>query len=371
MSDMGDSRAAPPTSGMGQSPCEGRPGNNGNVVAQDGETININDDPPQYDHPPPPPPYDDAEASYRLCGRIQATLNTERGGEDTDPAETESLRKFLLYCLSVDYRFIIESQELPACTRDKYIEMINLMTSLRYSRVTTDLRESERTLLALYLWKYLHRPCKRLCIPIELAVRVIYRFTKHMNISNRYKGCVHGLLQSNRLEELAHKFWQDRNILIPRLADNEHTRRGLTECLTELARQYFVSIDGVHSTIVVVPGEEWGDGWEETVGISYKPAARGASYDLARERTLMANVLDYARIFQDRIAWCLDNIRYRRDVFPAGEIDSDWYASWIGPSEDYEMDVGMQSTFGRWVWYPSLHIPDMFEHRPAIDRCEQ
>jgi hypothetical protein len=308
MSDMGDSRAASPASGMGQSPREDdfrrRRGNNGNVVAQDGETININDDPPQYDDPPPP--YDDAEASRRLFGRIQVTLNTERGGEDTDPAETESLRKLLLYCLSVDYRFI-ESQELPACTRDKYIEMLNVMTSLRSSRITTDLRESEQTLLAPYLWKYLHRPCKRLSIPIELAVRVIYRFAKHVDISNRYKGCVYGLLQSNGLEELAHKFWQDRNILIPRLADNEHTRRGLTECLTDLARQYFVSIDGVHSTIIVVPGE----GWDENVGISYKLTARSASYDLARKRTLMSSVLDYARIFRRKISWCLNNIRRR------------------------------------------------------------
>jgi hypothetical protein len=173
-------------------------------------------------------------------------------------------------------------------------------------------------------------------------------------------------LQSNGLEELAHKFWQDRNILILRLADNEHTRRGLTECLTDLARQYFVSIDGVHSTIIVVPGE----GWDENVGISYKLTARSASYDLARKRTLMSSVLDYARIFRRKISWCLNNIRRRRDVFPAGKIVNDWHASWNGPSEDYEMNVGMQSTFQQWVWFPSLHIPDLFEHRPGADRCE-
>jgi hypothetical protein len=88
-----------------------RLGNNGNVVAQDGETVNINDHLPPYDNPSP---YDDEEASCRLFGRIQATLNTERGGEDTDPAETESLRGFLIYCISVDYRFM-ERRALSAC----------------------------------------------------------------------------------------------------------------------------------------------------------------------------------------------------------------------------------------------------------------
>jgi hypothetical protein len=331
--------------------------------AQDGEIININDDSPP--HPHPPPPYDDVEVSRRLFGRIQTTLNAERGGEDTDPAETESLRKFLLYCLSVDYRFM-ERQALSACTRDKYVEIWSLMRTLRRSHDTIDLHERERTLLAPYLWKYLHRPCKRLSIPIELAVRVVDRFVKHMDSFNRYKGSVHRVLQSGGLETLAHKFWQDRSILIPRLADNEHMRRGLTECLTDVARQYFVSIDGVHSTIHAASDE----GWDEDVCVSYKLTARGESYDLARECTIMASVLDYARIFHDTVAWCLSNVSHRRDIFPAGKIDSDKYASWNGPSEYYERNVGMQSTFRRWAWYPSLHIPDLFEHRPGADRCE-
>jgi hypothetical protein len=337
--------------------------NNGNVVAQDGETANINDHLPPYDNPPP---YDDEEASRRLFGRIQATLNTERGGEDTDPAETESLRGFLLYCLSVDYRFK-ELRALSASTRNKYIEMWSLMRTLRKSHDNTDLTERERTVPAPYLWKYLHRPCKRLSIPIELAVRVIDRFVKHTDSFNRYKGCVHGVLQSGGLETLAGKFWYDRSILIPRLVDNEHTRRGLTECLTDVARQYFVSIDGVHSTIGAVPGETW----DEEVGVSYKLTARVESYDLARERTLMTSVLDYARDFRDAISWCLSDVSHRRDIFPEGKIDSDRWASWNGPSEDHEWSAGMQSTSQRWVWYPSLHIPDLFEHRPGANRCEQ
>ena len=72
-----------------------------------------------------PPPYNDVEASYRLFGTIQTVLNSERG-EDDDPEETESMRKFLLYCLAVDYRYA-GNYELPASEYDKYTEMWTMM----------------------------------------------------------------------------------------------------------------------------------------------------------------------------------------------------------------------------------------------------
>jgi hypothetical protein len=107
-----------------------------------------------------PPPCDDVEASYRLFGTIQTVLNSERG-EDDDPLETENMRRFLLYCLVVDYQFV-GGYELPASEREKYLEMWTLMSAIQKSHDRTHITEYERCVLAPYFWKYLHKPCKRL-----------------------------------------------------------------------------------------------------------------------------------------------------------------------------------------------------------------
>jgi len=110
-----------------------------------------------------PPPYDDVEASHHLFSTIQTALNSERG-EDDDPEETESMRKFLLYCLAADYRFA-GHYELPASECEKYVEMWTLMSEIRDSHERTHITEYERCVLAPYFWKYLHKPCKCLAIP--------------------------------------------------------------------------------------------------------------------------------------------------------------------------------------------------------------
>jgi hypothetical protein len=196
-----------------------------------------------------PPAYDDVEASQRLFGRIRNTLNFQRDadGEDKDPVETENMRKFLIYCLATDYRFSIEL-ELSASEREKYFEICNLLSDLRRSHNKTNLTQFERRVLAPYLWKYLHAPCKRLSIPVECAVTVIENFVKYTNTFNQYKGCAYGVLHTSGAKMLAHKLWQDRTILIPRLVTGE-TRQAFTACLTDVAEQYFISIDGVESNI--------------------------------------------------------------------------------------------------------------------------
>jgi hypothetical protein len=314
-----------------------------------------------------PPAYDDVEASQRLFGRIQSTLNFERDadGEDKDPIETENMRKFLLYCLATDYRFSVEL-ELSATEREKYLEIGNLLSDLRRSHNKTNLTQFERRVLAPYLWKYLHAPCKRLFIPVECAVAVIERFANYTNTFNQYKGCAYGVLHNSGPKMLAYKLWQDRNILIPRLVAGE-TRQAFTACLTDVAQQYFISIDGVESNIYADERS-----WAEGLRISYNLTARGEAYASERERTLKQATRDYARVFMKAILACMSGIKRRRGVFPQGKLASDYEAAWTspglaltgGPSDDQ-----LRGTLSRWKWYPSCHLPELFEHLPGKDRC--
>lgn len=314
-----------------------------------------------------PPPYDDVEASFRLFGTIQTVLNSERG-EDDDPKETESMRKFLLYCLSVDYRFV-GHYELPASEREKYVELWDTMSKIRDAHNRTDITEYERCVLGPYLWKYLHKPCKRLSIPVECAVRATARLVKYSDGMNRYKGCLHGVLHNAGTERLANKLWQDRNILIPRLADSELERQGFTAALTTFARQYFVTIDGVNS---VISADRFGE-WDHDSDVSYRLTARGLYYGLAQSSSMGAAVGDYARGSWEILRSCVRDLGHRGGIFPEGKRAHDRRATWNGPgplTSGNPTDAGLRSHLRGWFWYPECHLPDFFEHRPGKDRCD-
>ena len=314
-----------------------------------------------------PPPYDDVEASYRLFGTIQTVLNSERG-EDDDPVETENMRKFLLYCLSVDYRFV-GNYELPTSEREKYVELWDTMAKIRDSHDRTDITEYERCVLGPYLWKYLHKPCKRLSIPVECAVRAIARLVKYSDGMNRYKGCLHGVLHNAGPERLASKLWQDRNIVIPRLAGSELERQGLTAALTTFARQYFVTIDGVDSSISADRAGEW----DQDSKVSYSLTARGLYYGLAQSSSIGAAECDYARGCCEILRSCVQDLNQRRGIFPEGKRAHDRRATWNGPgplTSGHSTDEGLRSHIRGWFWYPECHLPDFFEHRPGRDRCD-
>lgn len=112
------------------------------------------------------------------------------------------MRRFLLYCLAVDYRYI-GHYELPASEHEKYVEIWALLFRIRDSHDNTHITEYERCVLAPYFWKHLHKPCKHLSIPVECAIRAVERFYKYSNSSNRYKGCVYGLLHLSGPKVLA------------------------------------------------------------------------------------------------------------------------------------------------------------------------
>jgi hypothetical protein len=222
------------------------------------------------------------------------------------------------------------------------------MADIRDSHNRTDITEYERCVLASYFWKHLHKPCKRLAIPVDCAVRAIARLAKYSNGMKSYKGCTHGVLHNAGTEVLANKLWQDRNILIPQLATSELEKQGLTAALATFARQYYVTIDGVNNTV----SRDSDGSWEQESEISFTLTARG-SWEI--------------------LGWCVQDLSQRQGIFPAGKKAHDRRAIWSGPgplTSGHATDERSRSHLRGWFWYPECRLPDFFEHRPGRDRCD-
>jgi hypothetical protein len=252
------------------------------------------------------------------------------------------MRKFLLYCLSVDYRYT-GYYELPASEHEKYIEVRTIMADIRDLHNRTDITEHERCVLASYFWKHLHKPCKRLAIPVDCAVRAIARLAKYPNGMNRYTGCTHGVLHNAGTEVLANKLWQDRNILIPQLATRSH--RSFDDFRAPILR---VTIDGVNNAI----SRDSDGSWDQDSEHSCSLTARG-SWEI--------------------LGSCVQDLSQRRGIFPAGKKAHDRRAIWSGPeplTSGHATDEGARSHLRGWFWYSECRLPDFFEHRPGRDRCD-
>jgi hypothetical protein len=139
--------------------------------------------------------------------------------------------------------------------------------------------------------------------------------------------------------------------------------------LTDFARQYFVTIDGVSSTIAADSSQ----GWSQDTKISYSLTARGTSYGLLRNGTIVASLCDYARSSWRTIQSCMDDLSNRVSMFPQGKIVSDDRATWDGPDTEttgQPSEEGLRSTLRGWGWHEDCHLPDCFEHRPGRNRCD-
>lgn len=185
-----------------------------------------------------PPAYEQLElsesASQIFMDRIQATIEAEYTNPNEEPAETKRLRNFLLYCLAIDYRMSCPLV-LSASDREHFLSMHKVLDELSEVRRHMHFTAGERRGLAPYLWKYLHAPCASLRIPVECAVIILARYTKFLNPYDRYKGCVHGVLNTYGPRRLANKLSMDRSVLVPLLATSSQMRLELTEKITGTA----------------------------------------------------------------------------------------------------------------------------------------
>lgn len=318
-------------------------------------------------------------ASEIFLDRIQATISAERTVADgtiadEEPFETHRMRNFLLYCLAIDYRFPCPLN-ISAQRHEHFLGIRRLLKEVQQIRETVHLSAEDRRKLAPFFWKYLHAPCASIGVPVESAVIIIERYAKFVNMHGLYKGCVHGVLHTYGPARLAAKLSMDRSILVPCLATSVQMRLELTRRIDETARQYFTSIDGHSSAIFSAPGA--GSSmmpFDEESGITYKLTARGELYQNNRKHAF--HTISHAvRPLVDRAHECVKSARHqRRRVFlsvAADKVLCDQTCMGAGQSpQEPAKESEMWAEPPKWRDADSVHLPELFEHRPGQGNCD-
>jgi hypothetical protein len=234
------------------------------------------------------------------------------------------------------------------------------------------LTAEDRRNLAPYLWKYLHAPCASLGIPVESAVIVISRYAKFVNMLGHYKGCVHGVLHTFGPSRLADKLSMDRSILVPCLATSVEMRLELTKRIEETAKQYFTSIDG-RSSAIFAAGANTRVPFHEESGIRYKLTARGRLYQDNRKHAFHT-IRHAVRPLLERALACVKSARQRPGAFLLTEADKMLCdQTCMGPGATPQVPATESEVWAeppRWRDAGSVHLPEMFEHRPGQGYCD-
>jgi hypothetical protein len=324
-----------------------------------------------------PPSYCQLEqseaSSENFLDRLQATIQAENTISDEEPFETHRMRNFLLYCLAIDYRLPCPLN-ISAQRREHFLSMRRLLRELQRIRETVHLTAQDRRKLAPYLWKYLHAPCASLGIPVESAVVVIERYAKFVNMLGHYKGCVHGVLHTYGPDRLADKISMDRSILVPGLVTSVQMRLEFTKRIDETAKQYFTRIDGRFSAILRAPaGANPSVPFDEQSRIRYKLTARGRLYEDNRKHAFHA--IRYAvRPLVDRALACVRSKRQRFSPFWRTAADGVLCdQTCMGPGQlpwESVQESPVWAEPPRWRDGDSVHLPEMFEHRPGQGYCD-
>jgi hypothetical protein len=324
-----------------------------------------------------PPAYQQLEqsgaASDIFLDRIQATIEAEHTIPDNDeePFETHRMRNFLLYCLAIDYRFPCPLN-VTAQRREHFLGLRRILREVATLHGRMHLTAEDRRNLAPYLWKYLHAPCASLGIPVESAVIVISRYAKFVNMLGHYKGCVHGVLHTFGPSRLADKLSMDRSILVPCLATSVEMRLELTKRIEETAKQYFTSIDG-RSSAIFAAGANTRVPFHEESGIRYKLTARGRLYQDNRKHAFHT-IRHAVRPLLERALACVKSARQRPGAFLLTEADKMLCdQTCMGPGATPQVPATESEVWAeppRWRDAGSVHLPEMFEHRPGQGYCD-
>ena len=320
-------------------------------------------------------------ASEIFLDRIQATISAERTVADgtvadEEPFETHRMRNFLLYCLAIDYRFPCPLN-ISAQRHEHFLGIRRLLKEVQQIRETVHLSAENRRKLAPFFWKYLHAPCASIGVPVESAVVIIERYAKFVNMHGLYKGCVHGVLHTYGPARLAAKLSMDRSTLVPCLATSVQMRLELTKRINETAKQYFTSIDGRSSAIFSAPGA--GSSmlpFDEESGIKYELTARGELYQNNRKHAF--HTISHAvGPLVDRARECVKSARPARRRFgaflsvAADEVLCDQTCMGPGQSpQEPAKESEMWAEPPKWRDADSVHLPELFEHRPGQGNCD-
>ena len=310
-----------------------------------------------------PPSYGTLTATPfdQLLSSIKRTISVERNADDANPVEVARMRRFILYCLCIDYRHAVPN----TFTTEDSQHFSHLHRTIVYLDAVHDdpdvtLTDRQRVELGSYIWRFVHEPCRALNIPTECAIITILRFVKYQDGYTNYKGCAHGLLHNIGPQRLAEKLWQDMNILIPRLLPSPAAQAAMIKRVNELATTYLSRIEGVEGSIT--PGTNATIGYTLTSNVVYSLTPRGQAYDKAR-----ASAIDTARLtsllspshIAARMLECVPGMEKKRtEVIPLKPV--------AGSAERRKRRLDCPEA---WTFIPSNNLPDLFEDRGAKYHC--
>lgn len=313
-----------------------------------------------------PPSYETLSAapSSQLLGSIQRTVAAERSADESNPVEVARLRRFILYCLCVDYRHAVPNT-LSAEDTQHFFHLHKTITYLEDSHEDpqTTPTDRQRNELASYLWRFIHEPCRALGIPAECAVTTVLRFVKFQDGYATYKGCAYGLLHTIGPQRLAEKLWQDIHILLPRLLPVPKAQAAMIKRVNELAKTYFLTIEGVEGSITL--GADELIGYNQAQTVSYTLTARGQAYDMARGDAVatarQSSSLSPSHMAQ-RMLQCIPGMDKRPQVLAAKLVVAP-----VPPPGYKKKRLGYPNA---WTFFESVHLPDLFEDRGAKYNCD-
>lgn len=322
--------------------------------------------PPPIYEPEPVRPAQKAppQIDLQLFNRVQAAVQAERNTNiDACNPEVERMRKFLTYCLAVDYQSR-GNFALLGPDREHFLQMATLLNDIADFHQTTHLTEDERKRLAPYFWKYLHEPCQGLSIPVESAAIIVVRFASVQSLFGRYKGAVQNTLNRGGIQGLAKKLYMDKHVLIPRLTSSAATRKTYLQQLEKCAKKYFVSFKNFDSVA-------WADGsyvtwqssgWHHRSNLDYDLTARGRAYNATqagRNGVIQrSKMIGFRFLIQDAVS-AIKSAKARRASMSWGKMVSD---DLVYPESRPDPDG--------WVFYGGIHLPDFLEFRPGKSRCD-
>lgn len=324
----------------------------------------------------PPPPYAAKSTSIQedfldhLTRRMVAVSEAEQSA--IRELETERLRNFLEFALSMDYQRNTNAA-LSASDRAHFSQLWSNLQDLRAAYDNTRPTPAENTTLASYFWRYLHQPCKELCIPVEYALIVIERFFKYLVFCGRYKGCVFGLLHNAGIESLAAKLYIDQEVIIPRVFGPGEQRQAVLRSLGSISTLYFERIYGMAASTMAADNKA---GWEQLHSVEFTANERGLAYE-ARRKDADSHASTTSWLspshWAERVRVCMMQILSRHMEVQAGTRRKDAQGSWRGSHDEIPAGTGRSHLWHvpvGWKCWFSLHLPDFFESRP-IKGCAE
>ena len=160
------------------------------------------------------------------------------------------------------------------------------------------------------------------------------------------------------------KLHMDRTSIIPRLGLDPDVEADLVERIELVANLYYDNIAGIDGST-----EESSGVWAEHQSYAYTLNERGWAYQSGRTKALSAAqrfMLLTASHWASKITRCLQILLKGKDDQEFTRGLGEWRKSYLVPA-GMPKDSWMPRRPSGWWFRTSIHMPELFEHRPVME----